>query len=215
MIRTFLVRTTGIYRKANTLFNMLGPKVLVIVHPKDGEAEGYLSHAVAEWPEVYPLLSSLGVTERSLKGPDDYDTVRARREVNPSSVRSLQSEGTESDRLLTEIIAPYLQDESTPPSGAAPFAEMQPQQLGAARSVRESSAAEPVPGSQVELTIEPERLTKPDLRAIRPNRDNGRLAGMETRKRPPPSCVEHEVRKRRSASSPDNRRKKLSTRSGR
>ena len=217
MSRAFRVRTIGLFRKANTLFHMLGPRVLVIVQPEDGNTQGYLSHAEAEWPGIHPLLSALGLSQWNFTGPDDYDTVSYRRRVTPSSVGSLQSEGTEGDRLLTEVIAPYLQDELTPPTGAAPFAEMQPQQLGAARSVRESSAAEPVPRSQVELAIEPERLPTPDLKASRPSRKNGRLAAteeMESRKRHPPPCVEYE-RKRRAVSSPDNRRRKVPTRSGR
>jgi hypothetical protein len=42
--KAFGIRTTGIYKKSNTLFHMFHPKILVLIDPEDGSpVQGYLS----------------------------------------------------------------------------------------------------------------------------------------------------------------------------
>ncbi len=84
--KAFGIRTTGIFKKSNTLFHMFHPKVLVLVDPENGSpVQGYLSKS---WPEVHRLLESVGVHPTSLLSPNHFDTVAEREETGSSSVSS-------------------------------------------------------------------------------------------------------------------------------
>ncbi|WAO96044.1 Hypothetical protein NCS54_01370300 [Fusarium falciforme] len=88
--RSFQIRTNGLFKKGNTLFNLLHPKVVVFIHPGSamipgcGEALAYASHGREEWPELYKFFDSTGVRPQNICGPDDFDTVAARRSVAPT-----------------------------------------------------------------------------------------------------------------------------------
>ncbi|KAH7008722.1 hypothetical protein EDB80DRAFT_717298, partial [Ilyonectria destructans] len=88
--RSFQIRTNGLFKKGNTLFNLLQPKVVVFIQPSGAtipgceEALAYASHRKEEWPELYEFFESAGVRPQNICGPDDFDTVAARRSVAPT-----------------------------------------------------------------------------------------------------------------------------------
>jgi hypothetical protein len=97
--KAFGIRFTGICRKANTLFKMFNPKILVLVDPGSGDPiQGYLSK---EWPEVDGLLESIRVSPGSLLNPNNFDTVAEREANTPKSGRSSVSSALSSE--LTSV----------------------------------------------------------------------------------------------------------------
>ncbi|PNP77889.1 hypothetical protein FNYG_08615 [Fusarium nygamai] len=87
--RTFQIRSNGLFKKGNTLFNLLHPRVMILIQPGDdvipgsGEPLAYASHRKEEWPELYDFFESAGVRPRKILGPDDFDTVAARQSSTP------------------------------------------------------------------------------------------------------------------------------------
>ncbi|KAI8717979.1 hypothetical protein NCS52_00875400 [Fusarium sp. LHS14.1] len=87
--RSFQIRTNGLFKKGNTLFNLLHPRVVVFIQPDSAmipgceEALAYASHGKEEWPELYEFFDSAGLRPQNIFGPDDFDTVAARRSVAP------------------------------------------------------------------------------------------------------------------------------------
>lgn len=90
MDRKFTVRTNGLYKKANTLFNILGTKVAIIVQNDYGTAQGYVSHETSDWPDLYEALGLLGVDSQDILRPDNFDTVADR---NTRRLLSFSSSG--------------------------------------------------------------------------------------------------------------------------
>ncbi|KEY74076.1 hypothetical protein S7711_09958 [Stachybotrys chartarum IBT 7711] len=104
---------TGLYKKGNTLFRMLRPKVFILVQAEDeGEAQGYASHSAAEWPELEAALNAFKLHHWQLLGPDHFDTVADRRDDFFRSSSSAESNTTppEGDHLA------LLGDFGDPPS---------------------------------------------------------------------------------------------------
>ncbi|RKK78768.1 hypothetical protein BFJ71_g16396 [Fusarium oxysporum] len=87
--RTFQIRSNGLFKKGNTLFNLLHPRVMILIQPDDdvnpgsGEPLAYASHRREEWPELYEFFESAGVRPRKILGPDNFDTVAARQSSAP------------------------------------------------------------------------------------------------------------------------------------
>jgi hypothetical protein len=104
--KAFGIRTTGICRKANTLFHMFHPKILVLIDPENGSpVQGYLS---TSWPEVNGLLESVGVHAASLLSPNNFDTVAEREGNTPKSGGSSLSPAF-SGKLLPSLPGPASQ----------------------------------------------------------------------------------------------------------
>ncbi|KAG4258493.1 hypothetical protein FPRO03_03447 [Fusarium proliferatum] len=127
--RAFQIRTNGLFKKGNTLFNLLHPKVTILIQPGDdvipgsGEPLAYASHRREEWPELYDFFESAGVKPRKVFGPDDFDTVAARQSSAPK------------DR------APVTKHQVSDPRQDTPFPEI-PHHPGFFQSVPESQSSD-------------------------------------------------------------------------
>lgn len=84
MDRKFSVRSNGLYKKANTLFNLLGTKVAVIVQIEQGVTQGYVSHEERDWPDLHNALGLMGLELQCFMRPDNFDTVADRNRRNLS-----------------------------------------------------------------------------------------------------------------------------------
>lgn len=104
MERKFSVRSNGLYKKANTLFNLLGTKVAVIVQTEQGATQGYVSHEESDWPDFYNALGLMGLEVRYFMHPDNFDTVadRNRRNLSFSSSGLSTTPSTSTSGSATE-----------------------------------------------------------------------------------------------------------------
>ncbi|KAH6881122.1 hypothetical protein B0T10DRAFT_580986 [Thelonectria olida] len=132
--RTFNIRTVGLFKKGNTLFNLLHPRVAIIVQPDCGMDVGntraYASHNEREWPELHAFLENAGI--RAV-GPDHFDTVADRLSeqstCSGSSVtppRMASSESSQSDERLLALAASTSERQSPEPRQGTPFPDMPP-----------------------------------------------------------------------------------------
>lgn len=121
MDRKFTVRTNGLYKKANTLFNMLGSKVAILVQTHDGTSRGYVSHESQDWPDLYRALGVMGLEPRDFLRPDHFDTVADRNRRRPLSFSSSSLSATtsaggsfvdhdDSDRQMIEMLASVMEE---------------------------------------------------------------------------------------------------------
>lgn len=113
--RTLETRTTGLFRKGNALFRLQSPKVAIFIIPEGGQAQGYASHAVGEWPELHQAIGLLNIPPQNVLGPDNFETVadRQREPARSFSSGSLTiapsvGEPSDSDRLMAEMLASVL-----------------------------------------------------------------------------------------------------------
>lgn len=127
-VRALVTRTDGLFRKANTLFHLLHPRVAVFILPANGQSQAYVSHNATDWPAVHDLVGTLGLTAADVRTPDDIDTVSQRfGRTTPSlysgrlSTPSLSSttSGNENSYFM-EMLAPLAEEVSAVvPSSAA------------------------------------------------------------------------------------------------
>ncbi|KAK1659344.1 hypothetical protein BDP55DRAFT_637085 [Colletotrichum godetiae] len=100
--RACKIRTTGLFKKGNTLHRMCGPKVAVVVEI-DRNIYSYVSHT--NWTPVNQLLRSMGIRQENLHGPDHFDTVADRKGAPTSfpSGGSSESQVSSSSLLNTPL----------------------------------------------------------------------------------------------------------------
>ncbi|KAF4997702.1 hypothetical protein FDECE_12009 [Fusarium decemcellulare] len=156
--RSFQIRTNGLFKKGNTLFNLLHPKVVVFIQPSTAmipgceEALAYASHGKDEWPELYKFFESTGVKPQNICGPDDFDTVAARRSVAPTDRASTprnqpeQHQGTPFPEMSSHQADYFLRpnQESQPADSCREisFPDIAPTQANFLRSGSDSQSSE-------------------------------------------------------------------------
>lgn len=211
--RTLATRTDGLFRKANTLYHLLHPKVAVLILPNSGRPQAYVSHGAADWPALHELVSSLGFAPQDLRTPDDIDTVSQRFgratsfSSDTTSMGSVAS-GDESARVM-EMLAPLAEEtegivslsaavsnhNTAPPSFNVADPEMQ--SMWSMPNTPEPSATN-AEHRAPEARMSPAGLTCRRERKAKCSRDDPLNAG---------------IRKSKSSSSPGNKRPKIMTRS--
>ena len=122
--RSFNVRSTGLYKKANTLFNKIGTKVAVIIQDSNGVVQGYVSHGLEDWPGLYEGVRCLGSQPHNFLRPDNFDTVADRNfrhalsytlgvPTAPSSLGGSTTDSDETDRQVADMIASVMEPDNT------------------------------------------------------------------------------------------------------
>ena len=120
--RALETRSTGLFKKGNALFRLQRPKVAVFVVSDEGLAQGYVSHAAQDWPEMHQAIQMLNVPHLHMLGPDNFETV-ADRQRGPSASFSMSGlatppstcDSSDSDRIMAEMLASVLDEPSGEP----------------------------------------------------------------------------------------------------